>query len=445
MKKKIAGALIIVSLLILLMLILPEISVFEVTSNNKSLSNNDNNDKKEGINVDIINMLKMVDESLVFNYLETFVSFGHKYTGNENCKKAGEYIFNEFKKMGLGVYFHNWRFIRFKDRNVVATLEGTDPNSDAIFIVCAHYDTIGRSPGANDDGSGIAAMLTIAKIMSQYQFNHTVRFIAFSGHEVGTYGSFAYVKKAYAENENIVCVLNVDMVGNTLENVNKLQIHKTDRTEWISQFTQEITEKYKEYIEIILEPIPCITGADETSFLKYGYDAVMFHQPHSWYPEFYNHNPGDDISTINFDFLENVTKLILVTTAELANKSIELQIRIISPLEGHLHLFDRFKIKLPGFNLYGKKIRGMTYIRGGFSIKVDISTNEEIDVVYYLIDDALRLGTDFVNSKPPYETKISRLFLLKRHIKGLHTLSVVATTTGKTVRDEMDIFLLSLF
>ena len=49
MKKKIAGALIIVSLLILLMLILPEISVFEVPSNNKPLINNDNNDKKEGM------------------------------------------------------------------------------------------------------------------------------------------------------------------------------------------------------------------------------------------------------------------------------------------------------------------------------------------------------------------------------------------------------------
>ena len=222
----------------------------------------------------------------------------------------------------------------------MATLKGIDPNSDAVFLVTAHYDTIGGSPGANDDGSGIAAMLTIANIMSQYQYNHTVRFVAFSGHEIGTFGSFAYAKKVYSENDNIIGVLNQDMIGNTLEKINKLQIHKSDRTEWISKITQEMIEKYDNFIDLILEPIDCITGGDEISFLLYGYEAVFFHQPHSWYTEFYNHNPGDDLSTINFDFLENVTKLILATIVELANKLIDLQIRIISPLEVFTYLVD---------------------------------------------------------------------------------------------------------
>ena len=63
-----------------------------------------------------------------------------------------------------------------------------------------------------------------------------------------------------------------------------------------------------------------------------------------------------------------------------------------------------------------------------------------------MIDNDLRLTEDFVNSKPPYETKIGKSFLLKRHIKGFHTLRVVVTTTtGKTAMDEMDIFLLYLF
>ena len=77
--------------------------------------------------------------------------------------------------------------------------------------------------------------------------------------------------------------------------------------------------------------------------------------------------------------------------------------------------------------------------------RISISSNEEIDVLYYILDDKIRLKSEFVNTKPPYQTKIKRSFLLKRHIKGIRTLKVVATTTsGKTAQDEMDICLLSI-
>jgi len=61
----------------------------------------------------------------------------------------------------------------------------------------ARYDCTSGSLGADDDGSGVAAVLASASIMSHYAFNHTIRFIAFSGEEVGTYGSFTYAKEAY--------------------------------------------------------------------------------------------------------------------------------------------------------------------------------------------------------------------------------------------------------
>jgi len=399
------------------------------------------------VDLSIIDMINQVNKSMIFTYLENFTNFGPKPVGTENCKKAGEYIFNEFKKMGLDVYFDYWKFISFKDRNIVATLNGTDLNSDTVFIICAHYDTVKKSPGANDDGSGIAAMLTIAKIMSQYSFNHTVRFIALSGHEVGTYGSFAYVKKAYARNENIACVLNLDMIGNTTDG--KIHIYKFGRTEWISQFTLEILEKYNEYIDIAVETIYGIPWMDETSFLDYGYDGVLFYQGHGWLPEFHNHSPGDNISTINFSILANVTNLILAITAELANKPIDIQIRIVKPCEGYFHISDYFQFKLPGFNLYNIKMlsrnRGMTYIRGGFTTSVNISTEteEEIDVIYLTIDNIYWFVIN--NTKPPYEMKIDRSFFMCRHINGKHTLGVLVTTSsGKTAYDEMEIFIVSL-
>ena len=124
-----------------------------------------------------------------------------------------------FTRWGLSVEFHNWTFDDFTDRNVVATLPGTDTSSNAIFIFCAHHDTVAISPGADDDGSGVAAVLATAKILSQYSFNYTIRFITFSGEEDGLYGSYMYAHNASQRGDNIVAVIDADMIGyaNTTE------------------------------------------------------------------------------------------------------------------------------------------------------------------------------------------------------------------------------------
>ena len=434
MKSMVKKFFIITAFLILTIPVMPLCGAYQ----NVEIQNNDVT--TQIIDQDIIDMIKMVNTSQIFSYLENFTNFGFKNTRNKNCEKAGEYIFNEFKKMGLDVYYDAWKFLTIKGKNIIATLNGTDLNSDAIFIVSAHYDTY-NSPGSNDDGSGVAAMLTIANIISHYSFNYTVRFVAFSGHEQGTYGSFAYAKKAYSCKENIICVLNLDMIGNTTDDGKKIQLFKTDQTEWISQFTLQILEKYNEYIDLIVETMTGIPGADEASFLNLGFDAVLFHQPHSWLPEFHNHKPGDNMSTINFDFLNNVTKLILAVIVELAIKPITLQIRIETPYEGRIHIFDVIKFKLPGFNFYGRKIRGATYMLGGFTIKINITTDEKIDVVYCIIDDDVPFI--LITNESPYDIKISRSFLSDRRLNGFHNFRIIVTTTeGKTAMDEIDLFIL---
>ena len=162
---------------------------------------------------DIINMINQINEDLVYNYLEKLVSFGPRYTGSDNCKRAGEYIYSVFENLSLDVEYHDWKFGKFESRNVVGTLKGYDSSNDAIIIICAHYDTVKDSPGANDDGSGVAALLTIAEILSDYPLRHDICFIAFSGEEVGTYGSFSYARDAYRRGDNIYAVLNLDIIG----------------------------------------------------------------------------------------------------------------------------------------------------------------------------------------------------------------------------------------
>lgn len=95
----------------------------------------------------IVEMIQQVNESLVFYYLDNLMEFGSRYTGSENCSRAAEYIYNEFHQMGLWVQFKDWDYAGYHSRNVVATLNGTDLSSNAIFIMSAHYDTTPDSLG----------------------------------------------------------------------------------------------------------------------------------------------------------------------------------------------------------------------------------------------------------------------------------------------------------
>jgi len=108
-------------------------------------------------------------------------------------------------------------------KNVIATLKGTDTGDDRKILVIAHLDSRAQldndstsfAPGANDNGSGIAAILEMVRIMSARKFPATIVFMALSGEEHGLYGARHMAARAKEENWNIVAVLNNDMIGNS--------------------------------------------------------------------------------------------------------------------------------------------------------------------------------------------------------------------------------------
>jgi Zn-dependent M28 family amino/carboxypeptidase len=108
-------------------------------------------------------------------------------------------------------------------RNVVATLQGTDPADDRKILISAHLDSRAAAdndntsfaPGANDDGSGIAAILELIRIMAPHKFPATIVFMAVSGEEHGLYGAKFMASKAKDEKWNIIAMLNNDMIGNS--------------------------------------------------------------------------------------------------------------------------------------------------------------------------------------------------------------------------------------
>jgi hypothetical protein len=408
-----------------------------VIKKNKICSTNSCQSSSQTFDTDVISMINRVNNSLLFGYLEKIVSFGVRHTGSENCSRAGEYVHKEFQSLGLYSYIDKWNYPRYASQNVIGTYNGTDLTSDAVFVLTAHLDTIGDSVGANDDGSGVAALLTIAHIISKFTFNHTIKFVIVSGHEVGTYGSFDYAKKAYQRNENIIANLNVDMIANTSFG-NIIGALTPVRSQWLYNFANDINQKYRKHIDIKLQ-LQANFPIDSQSFVDYGYDAISFVQLNAL--EYPVHTPLDTLDKVVYPYFENVTKLLLALTAELANRNIDVQVRIITPIEGNIYLFDRPLVELPGFNLFFTKVRAMTYLIGRSIVKINITTKEDIIQVSYSIDGQTNpFGLLY---DPPYDWKLQKPFLNIFRLKGKHTVGVhVYTSTGKTAYDEMDFYAL---
>jgi len=381
---------------------------------------------------DIAEMIDQIDQSLVFYYHDNLMSFGPRYTRSINCTLAGQYIYDEFVDMGLHVEFHNWRYDGFKSRNVVATIPGSDPSSNAIFILSAHYDCTPGSLGADDDGSGVAAVMAIAKILSQYSFNHTIRFIAFTGEEVGTYGSFIYARDAYNNGDNIVAVLNLDMIGyaDTGEGGRIIRFHSPESSFWIAEYSNTVADKYMDIIDMSVETRPNYMGADHQAFLDYGYDGVWIAH-HDGYP--WANSPEDTPDHLNWTYQTKATKLMLAITAEIALKPIDVQVVLTSPYEGYGYFFNRPVIPLGLGRQWYKGLRGMTFILGRAVASAEVYTDEPIEYVVFCIDDNFMS----FHSEPPYEWRIQG-----KHYPpaGKVKLKVyVYTMSGKFATDEMDI------
>lgn len=430
MKKKYLGFLVIVIMILLMQSSQGFIQNKKTTKiNNIDFKNNSSN---------ILDMISKINYSILFGYLEKIVSFGIRHVGSENCRKAAEYCNEEFQSLGLDSYIDTWKYPRYSCQNVVATYNGTDYSSDAVFVLTAHIDTIGESVGANDDGSGVATILTIANITSKYHFNHTIKFVIVSCHEVGIYGSFDYAKKAYCRNENIIANINLDSFGNsTCGHI--IQAHTPERSYHLYSYSEEIRKKYEDYIDLQVQ-LTTHYPMDSQSFIDYGYGTIAFVQPKIF--EYPIHTPEDSLDKINYPYYENVTKLVIAITAELANKEIDLQVRFVTPKEGYIYLLNWPILKLPGFNLHFTRVRGITYLIGRTIAKINITTEEEIITVTYSID-----GNTYylaILTEPPYNWKIQKPKMKLFRLRGIHKLGVrIYTNTGKTAYDEMDFYALT--
>ena len=270
-------------------------------------------------NNDIIEIIEQIDEAMIYSYIEKLTSFGPRVTATQACEDAGKYLYQELYDMNLSVRYHNWSYAPdYYGSNIEATLQGNDPESDYIFLICAHYDSVPGSAGADDDASGVATVISSANILSKYSFNHTIRFVLFSGEEQGLHGSYYYVEQAYNNGDHIVGTFNADAVSYAINDINgsKVKIFGNEDSVWLANYTEDIAQIYYDYINLeIIKIISPYSMSDHYRFWQFGYDAIAFLESEN---SPYWHTPNDIIENCNMTYAKCISRLALATIVNLA-------------------------------------------------------------------------------------------------------------------------------
>src|SRR5262245_35286500 len=192
----------------------------------------------------ITNIVREIDARNIERTIRQLVSFGTRNTLSEqNDPKRGigaarDWLYAEFQKAaeasGGRMTVEKQSYEQGKAErvpqptivtNIVATLKGTQPEStDRIYVVSGHYDSMCNTPtdakcdapGANDDASGTAAVLEMARVMAKYEFEATIVFMAVAGEEQSLLGATHFAEQAKQKSWNIDAMFTNDIIGNTL-------------------------------------------------------------------------------------------------------------------------------------------------------------------------------------------------------------------------------------
>ena len=255
--------------------------------------------------------------------------------GTPGIDKARDYIAQRFKEYGLtpggdsGTYFQELNVIKARAQNVVGFVPGSDPKArGGSIVIGAHYDHIGlgtvgiRSTaqegkihnGADDNASGTAVLLSLARRLSESQekIPRSVIFVAFTAEETGLYGSKQYVNYPTFPIEETIAMINLDMVGRMRGN--RLLVSGVDTAKEFRAWLNEAAKKLG--LEIIPDEQTVAEQGDHIPFYEENVPILFFFTDiHEDY-----HQPTDDWEKLNVEGMQMVRDLVLDLTRKIASE-----------------------------------------------------------------------------------------------------------------------------
>jgi Zn-dependent M28 family amino/carboxypeptidase len=277
---------------------------------------------------------QIITEDLIKKHITVLSSdeMEGRKAGTQGIEKAARYIENEFQKIGLNKFdgLSTYRQ-EFNEKglalfNVIGVIEGKS-KKDEFIVISAHYDHLGINKngngdviynGANDNASGVAAVLALAKYFSKMKTNErSILFVAFTAEEMGLLGSNYFGREINPK--KIIAGINIEMIGK--------QSPFGPKTAWITGYNKstfgEIIKKNLEGSDYNVYPDPYLNfnlffRSDNASLARLGVPAHTF-STSPMDKDLDYHKVTDEVSTLDISTIAETIKAIAIGTGSIIN------------------------------------------------------------------------------------------------------------------------------
>ncbi len=255
-------------------------------------------------------IVNLVRQDSVESYVNRLQAFYRRVAGTDSVYAARNWIRDKFLEFGYDSVLYDMFYADVSGGikacyNVIAVKPGT-VFPEAEIIVGGHFDGVPGSPAADDNGTGTAGVLEIARVLSDIETNVTFKFITFDAEEWGLFGSAHYAEQASFRNDAIVLMFNMDMIG-FYPNSDRASLFYGDN----NQYAIDWDNIGGPLVGIDGEPRGTSFGSDHYPFTQVGYDAVFLHE--YYFSDVY-HSYQDSTTYIDFDY---ATRMIQASAAML--------------------------------------------------------------------------------------------------------------------------------
>jgi hypothetical protein len=418
---------------------------------------------------EISNMIKEVNADSLQSYIKTMVAFGTRSTVSSTTDKkkgigaAREWVLTKFNQFAVAsggrltasvdttTYTGDGRRVKepINLGNTVATLKGTDPNDNRIFVISGHLDSrrtdvmdgTNDAPGANDDGSGSAAVIECARIMSKHSFPATIIFVTVSGEEQGLLGSRVLANKAKAQNWNVEAMLNNDIMGsnnssetNIINNtqvrvfseglpsfeldkqskqIRQMGMENDGQSRQLARYVKEIGERYVDNLQVVMvyRPDRFLRGGDHSPFQENGFAAVRITEMN----ENFNHQHqdvrtekgvvyGDLAEFMDFEYLRKNTAMNLANLANLAKspgKPQEVKVEVRSLTNGTQLMWKAPAYgKVKGYYILMRETTSAVWQKKIFTTETDVKVPYSKDNYFFAVQSVSETGNEGLGVVP---------------------------------------------
>ncbi len=285
------------------------------------------------LGVDLDSLISKVSQDSLYAYTAKLQSYGPRNAGSTADDLSGTWLEAKFHALGydsvVADSFMGYYYDYIPCRNIIAYKVGTRfPNHH--IIVGAHRDSFGDAPGADDNASGCAGVLEIARLLRNVPTDLTIVFALFDSEELWMWGSYHYADDATARQDSIVYMLNLDMIG-WQENVDSVTVHHSTQTE-LSLLWIHLADSLVGIKGVMSE----LSASDHLPFAQKGIEVSFIIE---WLFNAYYHSALDSTVYMNFPYMTRLVKASLATTYTVAMTAWPKPTLVLSFPQGQPHWF----------------------------------------------------------------------------------------------------------